>query len=1002
MKKAFLLFALCATATAGAAEIVANPDTPFTERYVSPKVCGRWYWLTGVDHHNGPEIMASLGLDKVRGLRGTDPFAVQKSPIMAERIKLFREGKLPLLGFNFPYFATNNKYPTQEQIEQMRNTPNFLGWRGFNEWGTGLDRMLRAAFESITVSTPAGRGMAKLSKTLFAGKKNPKTREEFEKIAAFAWDRCNAPLGHEVYVLDGSHYWAKAWPGGWNRIRAVITENRTPYRSNQIMQAFTRGSARMWNVPFGYFCAYDWYARISPPMLSHMQQPRDAYRNQRGYLRINPSLYRRLWYYMMMSNAVFIGDESDHSEYIDLAGKGQFRLSWYGELCEEMRQFVADNDTGVSWNPVAVAISWHNGVVYKGDLAFYRYPYNDGEHMARELIHRVLFRFSENNLSTDDLGPSPFGELFDVVRLDTPRGPLPLDLLSSYPVLFLVGEQKFDPENVKRITEYVEQGGTLILNAAMLKGGEFPEEFLGASIGKPVKADSMTNPEGKKLSGGKFTLYPLTPLSGTRVLYRAGNLNAVTRREFGKGAVILCGPAWLLSERTETVNGVSHRVMLPVAADLMGRISAELLPFRISGDGVKDQLMFQVNRKGSGYVIGLFNNGGLTVAGESNHGSMGPETADPCKTLKIRLRMKKPMNHAVELISGERCYFSGSQNSRFLDFTLAPGEVRIVEISPDPIPDRKVRRRVNLALNKKVTATSSARNFGPEKAVDGNEDFMSAWWSDKACPQEMVVDLGKVQTIGSVRTVMAWSLDNLVYPRFQQYTVSASIDGKKYRTIVDESANVLFDTERGHHRFFAPVKARYLKLSVSFSSCRQGAQVIEFQAFAPDQWETVTLPWKTDPSKIYFPAVIRRYFTRKPLSELKPVSNRQSYQYLTPNAECNSGRELSIRGMKFPTGLGTHAVSEVVYHLDPADKWKIFTAYTGIDDVSAPVGTVEFLVYTDGKLAARSGRLTMSNQPVPIWANLEGVRELKLVVSDCDDGINGDIADWADACLRKE
>ena len=44
----------------------------------------------------------------------------------------------------------------------------------------------------------------------------------------------------------------------------------------------------------------------------------------------------------------------------------------------------------------------------------------------------------------------------------------------------------------------------------------------------------------------------------------------------------------------------------------------------------------------------------------------------------------------------------------------------------------------------------------------------------------------------------------------------------------------------------------------------------------------------------------------------------------------------------------------------------------------------------------------MSNQPVPVWANLEGVRELKLVVSDCDDGINGDIADWADACLRKE
>ena len=26
---------------------------------------------------------------------------------------------------------------------------------------------------------------------------------------------------------------------------------------------------------------------------------------------------------------------------------------------------------------------------------------------------------------------------------------------------------------------------------------------------------------------------------------------------------------------------------------------------------------------------------------------------------------------------------------------------------------------------------------------------------------------------------------------------------------------------------------------------------------------------------------------------------------------------------------------------------------------------------------------------------------VELVVSDCDDGINGDIADWADATLRK-
>ena len=54
MKKSFLLLVLCAAANAGAAEIVASPDTPFNGRYIPAKVCGKWYWLTGVDMHNGP------------------------------------------------------------------------------------------------------------------------------------------------------------------------------------------------------------------------------------------------------------------------------------------------------------------------------------------------------------------------------------------------------------------------------------------------------------------------------------------------------------------------------------------------------------------------------------------------------------------------------------------------------------------------------------------------------------------------------------------------------------------------------------------------------------------------------------------------------------------------------------------------------------------------------------------------------------------------------------
>ena len=65
------------------------------------------------------------------------------------------------------------------------------------------------------------------------------------------------------------------------------------------------------------------------------------------------------------------------------------------------------------------------------------------------------------------------------------------------------------------------------------------------------------------------------------------------------------------------------------------------------------------------------------------------------------------------------------------------------------------------------------------------------------------------------------------------------------------------------------------------------------------------------------------------------------------------------------------------------------------------LNTEKFLIYTDGKLAARSGKLTASMDAVPIWADVRGCKELKLVVSDANDGIYGDIADWCDAALRK-
>ena len=1013
----FVLFGMAAATLACGGETLVPPSTTFAynENYPLKTAAGRYGWFCGVDRMNGGEIMFQLGqLDELAAFSlsplGKSP-AARNPEHYQHRRQLFRDGGIPLTGPNFRYYVHYTRaasdLPGPEALRDLAGRANFLGYRAFNEWGTGLDRMIDAHVTGAVVNTSGGRGAANLAKELFKDfPRELNTREEFEAMAAHAWNTLNAPFEFQTYVLDGSHYWAKPWPGGWNPIRAIITENRVPYRSNTLMQSITRGSARMWGVPYGYLSAYDWSARIGHPVYSHMQAPRPNYQNQQGVLKINPNLYRRLWYYMAMGNAAILADESDHARYADYAASGQYRYNWYGELVEEVRDFIRLNpDLGVQWNPVALALSWHNGVVYRGDKAFYRFPYNDGEHMARELLHRVIFNFSEEQAPMDEFAPMPFGDLFDVLRLDTPKGPLRPEFLENYKVLFLVGEQKFTPDVVQSLKTYTEKGGILIANARHAGGDGLADDFLGAAVGlTPAVATQMLSKlDGQTLASGAFTYSPLRPGPRATVLYTAPNGDPlVVRAPFGKGHVITVGAHWLLENDATMRGNILRRTMLPLAGDLLKNLMPALVPFRLEGDHVAERVLFQANRKGEGWVVSLFNNAGRRAGAAAKHGYMGPDIVDINQKVDLRLVLPETLAHVVELTSGEKCYPAARRGEWVLELSLQPGDLRIVEAQPAPIPDRMATRPVNLARGKKVTASSFVPRHEPEKAVDGDEDFMAAWWSKDACPEWLMVDLGEIATINSIRTVLAWSEDHAIFPRINQYTVEVGKDGETWTPVVDESKNIQPDTQRGLHRFFKPTEARYVRLNMLFNASRQGAQVVEFQVFGPTR-ETVAIPWKTDPAKAVFPASMIAMRTRAWLSDepLAILSKRQDEKTWTYDKECHTGEPIRIRGREFAKGLGSHANSEIVYALDPGDGWKLFTAHVGIDDVSSPVGTVDFQVWVDGRLAARSGKLTMREQAIPIWADLAGAKELKLVIDDCGDGIAGDIACWGEASIRK-
>lgn len=108
------------------------------------------------------------------------------------------------------------------------------------------------------------------------------------------------------------------------------------------------------------------------------------------------------------------------------------------------------------------------------------------------------------------------------------------------------------------------------------------------------------------------------------------------------------------------------------------------------------------------------------------------------------------------------------------------------------------------------------------------------------------------------------------------------------------------------------------------------------------------------------------------------------------------GTPLTIGGVVYAKGLGTHANSSVEVYL--GGQCTTFTAVLGLDDSKDEKGEgdVIFQVYGDGELLHDSGSITFDNPGTPLSVDVTGVEELRLAVDT--NGVNyRDHANWADA-----
>lgn len=111
-------------------------------------------------------------------------------------------------------------------------------------------------------------------------------------------------------------------------------------------------------------------------------------------------------------------------------------------------------------------------------------------------------------------------------------------------------------------------------------------------------------------------------------------------------------------------------------------------------------------------------------------------------------------------------------------------------------------------------------------AVDGIIEKETHWGG--VAPRWLTVSLASPFTIDRVQLFTYWDGG-----RFYQYTIEASVDGSKWKTIVDRSRNTEVATEKGYQDKFDPINMRYLRVNMLKNSANPAIHIVEIRAFEP-------------------------------------------------------------------------------------------------------------------------------------------------------------------------
>ena len=586
-------------------------------------------------------------------------------------LRYLRETKIPF-AVNINYGTANWSEAEGKAAWQLLNgelKDQFIGWIS----GESVGYVWDSAPQELKISpSMTRRELLEAHRMFYSNALARKWRDTFHTETGPMWEKLiPAQSTSSISFAHALTHWG---------VNLVGMETAAVMPMTGMRIAFARGAARQFGGDFLYYHAPNFGDTATTFTKAQNFSGPDFFYHTRYGPSMGPSLswYRKNYYLYYMSGASAIYLEQGHDQFFKPGpGEHPFQLNPLGRISNEFLRFAEKHpDRGIPYTPIAFLLDPAHGF----EMTDYpQWPFevsqiDRGDRALRELFGVAYYPglVVEGEPAIADRQPfvsGVFGDIFDVLtaaEVQSPKSKVQSSI-ASYRAVVAGGRIDWSSDWIRKLNDYVSNGGTLVLNAAQIKN--IPEKLLGVRLtNETAESDSascLAPGEAPQDLTGQMFRYEKVELKGSNVLISAANGDPlVTVNRIGKGSVIFCALPDLLGE--------DERIT-PFAAHLLAHVFTDATPVKVSGD-----VEYLINRTTSSWVVTLLNNNGVYKPQQG----MATVDRNAYVTATITLNNQQ-IQSATEWTSDSSLKLNAGKPTN-IAIQIAPGGVAIVELRTKP------------------------------------------------------------------------------------------------------------------------------------------------------------------------------------------------------------------------------------------------------------------------------------------------------------------------------